>query len=166
MLNTTRLVAFIAALAFGSSVLLLAGPFRPDADVLPGAEAPSAAQALDNQVMEMVNANDRDLLLQLYADDATHTVVYADGPQVHEGVDEIAEPMLHPSTFSQIAPILELPTLDIPGKEGEVRWMSFLEMRYGQQVWPGIVCSFWAREGQIQRHDCLMPEVYADIEPE
>ncbi len=40
---------------------------------------------------------------------------------------------------------------DLPAPEGEIRWANFSTMG------TGTLCVFWARDGLITRHDCIIP---------
>jgi len=141
-LSVTGTVTF--ALLGGLGLVAIA-----QSDVVP--EGPTA-EMLDDAAITIWNTDDIGLLTETYAPEAVHRVIYFDRTVAFEGRDRIAEAATGSVTLSRIAPILEL---DAP--EGELRWVGFYDATAPGFAGQGTVCHFWARDGQVVRHDCLLP---------
>ena len=76
--------------------------------------------------------------------DVTHHVLSTNQVYTLEGITEYRTVMSLGGTTTLI-------DVDLPAPEGEVRWANF------SRVGTGTLCVFWARDGLITRHDCVMP---------
>jgi hypothetical protein len=124
--------------------------------VVPGAatESPSpmTAQMLEDMYLEGWNNNDLALLEETYAADAVHTAAYFDGMAIADGRDAVIDAAMGPTSVTTIAPIVELEAPD-----GELHWVAFGNLSGPRASVKGVVCNLWARDGQIVRHDCMLP---------
>ncbi len=90
---------------------------------------------------------DREVLEQAVSPDIIHKVAYNNHDVTHRGVDaywSVANQALAP-------PEALIPNIDLPAPEDELRWTDFSD------VGGGSLCTFWARDDQIIRHDCIVP---------
>lgn len=130
--SRTLALLTIAVLATGSSV--------------------AAATSID----ELVDLNQRawsgedELLAEVYAPEGVHTATFYDRTTEYTGPDEIAAV----TGYGGPEPIG--PRIDIPAADGELRWASFVSLA------GGTACLFHAVDGQIVRHDCVLPEQSTD----
>ena len=87
-----------------------------------------------------------DLLPQVYAPDGVHTATFYDVTREYTGPDEI-EAVTCMGVVNPVAP-----RIDIPAADGEWRWADFIDLAGGS------TCLWKAVDGQVVRHDCLLPE--------
>ena len=109
------------------------------------------AQALNDMGTEAWTGNDPATLEALYAPDAVHKAVYFDGVYEAEGRDAVIATAMGPATITPLGPVIEL---DAP--EGQLHWVGVADVVGPGFEGTGTVCSFWAQDGQIVRHDCLL----------
>ncbi len=83
-------------------------------------------------------------LENLIAPDVAHHVLSANQTYTLEGITEYRSVMSLGGTTTLI-------NVDLPAPDGEIRWANF------SQVSSGSLCLFWARDGLITRHDCIVP---------
>ena len=87
-----------------------------------------------------------ELLDEVYAPDAVHTATFYDRTNEYVGPQEIGD-------VAGLEVIEEIgPRIDIPAAEGDWRWASFVSLG------GGTACLCRAVDGQITRHDCILPE--------
>jgi len=91
-------------------------------------------------------AGETELLSEVYAPEGVHTATFYDRTNEYVGPEEIDRV----AGSGAIEPIG--PRIDIPADEGEWRWASF------GSLGGGMACLFHAVDGQITRHDCVLPE--------
>jgi hypothetical protein len=113
----------------------------------PGAPLP-AATSIDELVGRHLRAwnGEPELLSEVYAPDGVHTATYYDRTTEYVGPEQIAL-VAGSGRIELIAPYIE-----IPAEDGELRWASF------SSLGGGTACLLHALDGQIVRHDCLVPE--------
>ena len=116
-----------------------------------GATEPTA-QSLADLVREGWNTDDAALLEQTYAPDAVHRSIYNDGVFEADGRDAIIAVAMNSATVTPVAPLVEL---DAPA--GSLHWVTFGDVIASRFAGKGSVCNFWAQDGMITRHDCLVP---------
>jgi hypothetical protein len=158
--NMFSALKFVAAAAIVSLFggFLLTGVFttQQEAEMLPAAvtESPSpiTAQMLEDMATEAWNNDDVALLEEVYAPDAIQRGVYFDGTVVLDGRPAIIDAALGNLTMSRLAPVIEM---DAP--DGELHWIEVVDVVSPGFPGEGTVCSFWARDGQVVRQDCLLP---------
>jgi hypothetical protein len=112
----------------------------------------ATAQMLSDMLTEAWNNDDVALLEEVYAPDAAHKAVYFDGTWEAVGRPAIIDTAMGSSTVTPITPLIELDAAD-----GELRWVRVVDVVAPAFPGTGTVCSFWARDGQVVRHDCLLP---------
>ena len=110
------------------------------------------AQMLNDMATDGWNNDDLALLKEAYAPNAVHTGAYFDGMAFADGRAAVIDAAMSTTIVTAIAPIVELEAPD-----GESRWVSFVDTSSPFLSQKGVVCSFWARDDQIIRHDCLVP---------
>jgi hypothetical protein len=110
------------------------------------------AQMLNDMLTEAWNNDDVALLEEVYAPDAVQNAVYFDGTAVTDGRPAITDLALGSLSISPIAPVIEMEAPD-----GELHWVRLVDVTTPTFRGEGTVCSFWARDGQVVRHDCLLP---------
>ncbi len=109
------------------------------------AAAASSSEELDALAVRAWNS-EPELLDQVYAPDGVHTATFYDRTNEYIGPERIAE-------IRGFVAIEEVgPLIDIPAADGEWRWASFVSLA------GGTACLFRAVDGQITRHDCVLPE--------
>ncbi len=114
--------------------------------------ASTAAAANPTTVDELIElqlrawAGETELLSEVYAPEGVHSATFYDRTNEYTGPEEIAAV----AGRGVIEPIG--PRIDIPAAEGEWRWASF------HGLGGGTACLFHAVDGQIVRHDCVLPE--------
>ncbi len=149
-----------AVMVLGGALLLSAAAPAPNEDLLPAAEGLSAAQDLDDRMLEVLNEPDgyriNDLAAGVFTEDATFTMVWGpdeidlDPDRLH-----ITSRFFDPMTATRLGAVEELPAT----AEGDSRYVGIYDFEAPSgTVWPGTVCATWAREGLIYRLDCLFPE--------
>jgi len=89
---------------------------------------------------------DREALEQAVSPDIIHQVAFDNVETTYDGIDEYWS-----VTNVGRTPVPEIPNVDLPAPEGELRWVDFSD------VGGGALCTFWARDDQIARHDCIVP---------
>jgi len=158
MFSTLKFVAASAIVAlFGGFLLTGVLTTQQGDEMLPAATTESASpmtvQMLEDISMEGWNNDDLASLEEAYALDAVHTGLYFDGMSIAEGRAAVISVAMGTMTVTAIAPIVELEAPD-----GELHWAGFYDLS-GPFLSPieGVVCSFWARDDQIVRHDCVLP---------
>lgn len=109
------------------------------------------AQALADMVNAGWNDDDVALLEQIYAPDAAHRATYFDGVYEASGRDAVISVATNRATVTPVAPIVEL---EAPA--GALHWVSFGDISAPGYSAKGTVCSFWAQDGKIVHHDCLI----------
>jgi hypothetical protein len=112
----------------------------------------ATALMLEDKVTEAWNNDDVALLEEVYAPDATHKAVYFDGTWEAVGRPAIIDTAMGSLSISPIAPVIE-----VEAPDGELHWVQVVDVVSPTFPGEGTVCSFWARDGQIVRHDCLLP---------
>jgi len=110
--------------------------------------AAMAANSVDEltELNEQAWAGEPELLDEVYAPEGMHTATFYDRTNEYTGPDEIAR-VAGSGRIDLIGPRIELPAPD-----GEWRWASFASLG------GGTACLFRAVDGQIVRHDCVLPE--------
>lgn len=114
---------------------------------LPAAAADSLDELIDLNLRAW--AGEPELLSEVYAPDGVHTATFYDMDTEYTGPDEIAR-VTGSGKITLIGPRIELPAPD-----GEWRWVSFVTLG------GGTVCLWRAVDGQVTRHDCLVPKDWA-----
>jgi len=124
--------------AASDRVLPIFAPVAADADV--------KREALETLVVEGWRG-DREVFERVISPDIIHKVAYNNHDVTHRGID------LYWSIASQsvVPPKALDPNLDLPAPDGELRWTNFSD------VGGGALCTFWAADGQVVRHDCVVP---------
>ncbi len=90
-------------------------------------------------------AGEGGLFSESYAPDGVHTATFYDKTNEYVGPEEIAR-VAGSWPIELVGPVIE-----IPAAEGELRWASFASLGGGS------ACLVHAIEGQIVRHDCVLP---------
>ncbi len=144
MLSTVRAIACRALIVALSTTL--AG----------GTLAAGAATSLDelNELNVRAWSGEPELLSQTYAPDGVHTATFYDRTNEYVGPEEIAMVAGYGG-----GPQVVGPRIDIALVEDDWRWVSFVSLAGGS------ACLWHAVEGQIVRHDCLVPENSYDSRP-
>ncbi len=143
MLSSVRAITRRALVFASAAVLMLS--------TLPAAAADSQDELIE--LAARAWAGETDLLAEVYAADGVHTATFYDLTREYTGPDEIAA-VAGSGGINQIAP-----RVDIPAPEGEWRWADFIDLAGGS------TCLWRAIDGQVVRHDCLVPEGGADSRP-
>jgi hypothetical protein len=153
MLSPVRIIATIAIVALGSTTLLYTADQTPT--LLPGGSSAESVLASDTALLDRSlegwNTNDRALLEEVYAPDATHTALFHDRVNRHEGVDAIASVALLGGTMARIGELVPLPDTVL----GERRYLSVMDFA------SGTPCVMWIEDDQITRHDCVVPKAFS-----
>lgn len=89
---------------------------------------------------------DRGLIEQVVSPEIVHKVALNNYDYTLQGIDLYMDVM-----SSGSAPVELAPPVALPAPSGEARWTDFSD------VGGGSLCTFWARDGLIVRHDCLVP---------
>lgn len=89
---------------------------------------------------------DMAVLEQAYAPDAVHSARFLNETRRYEGPEEIARVAFLPGAVDTMGP-----TVEFEAAEGEMAWASVAD------VGGGSLCLFRARDGQVVRHDCVLP---------
>ncbi len=118
--------------------------------------AAAAADSIDelNELNLRAWGGEPELLSEVYAPDGVHSATFYDRTREYTGPEEIA-------AVADVGGAIELigPRIDIPAAEGEWRWASFASLG------GGTACLFHAVDGQLVRHDCVVPERSTDSRP-
>ena len=118
--------------------------------------ASTAAAANPTTVDELIElelrawSGETELLSEVYAPEGVHTATFYDRTNEYVGPEQIGL-VARGGSVELIGP-----RIDIPADEGEWRWAGF------GSLGGGTACLFHAVDGQIVRHDCALPEAYAD----
>lgn len=99
-------------------------------------------------------SGETELLSEVYAPDGVHSAIFYDRTREYTGPEEIVAVAGYGGTIELIGP-----RIDLPAAEGEWRWASFASLGGGS------ACLFHAVDGQMVRHDCLVPENSNDSRP-
>jgi hypothetical protein len=91
-------------------------------------------------------AGETELLDEVYAADGVHTATFYDRTNEYTGPAEI-DIVAGSGNIELIGP-----RIDLPAADGEWRWISFASLG------GGTACLFHAVDGQMTRHDCVLPE--------
>ena len=111
----------------------------------------TAAVAGAGSIDELVEMNQRawggevELLEEVYTPEGMHTATYRDGTSEYTGPQEIEQVAGYGSVE------LVGPRIDILNGDDEWRWASFAT------IGGGTACLYHALDGQIVRHDCVLP---------
>ena len=113
---------------------------------------PPSPQTLD--VREAINQDflpgwadhDRELIERVVSPEIVHRVAMDNHDYTLSGIDLYMDVMGWGTAVEVWAPPVAL-----PAPEGEARWTDF------SSVGGGSLCTFWARDGQLVRHDCVVP---------
>jgi len=124
-------------------------PMSTDNEALPALWAPDEAAATERDALmtSLTSAQhtaDRATAELSLSPDVRHHVLSANQVYTLEGIDEWWAVMGGPGLTTYV-------DADLPAPEGERRWASF------NSVGGGTLCVFWARDGLITRHDCIVP---------
>ncbi len=117
--------------------------------------AAAAPATLDELVALNLRAwsGEPELLAETYAPDGVHTATFYDRTNEYVGPDRIA------AVAGYGSPEMFGPRIDIKLDEGDWRWASFLSLA------GGTACLWHAVDGQIVRHDCMVPEKSYESRP-
>lgn len=124
-------------------------PVSIESDEQPTLLAPDAATSAEREDLAdalTVALAEHEPLGSLIAPDVAHHVLSTNQVYTLEGITEYRSVMSLGGTTT-------LMDVDLPAPDGEVRWANF------SQIGTGTLCVFWARDGLITRHDCVMPSV-------
>lgn len=88
---------------------------------------------------------DRELIEATVSDEIVHHVAYPLTETTLTGIDE------YMTVMGDGSPRELIDAIPLPAPEGERRWASYSD------VMGGTLCTFWARENQLIRHDCIVP---------
>ena len=122
-------------------------PVSIESDEQPTLLAPDAATSAEREALAAaltVALAAHEPLEPVIAPDVTHHVLSTNQVYTLEGITEYRTVMSLGGTTTLI-------DVDLPAPEGEVRWANF------SRIGTGTLCVFWARDGLITRHDCVMP---------
>jgi len=89
---------------------------------------------------------DRELIARVVSPEIVHHVALNNYDYTLRGIDLYVDVMGGDNPPEALAPPVAL-----PAPEGEARWTDFSD------VGGGSLCTFWARDGLIVRHDCVVP---------
>ena len=95
-------------------------------------------------------SGETELLSEVYAPEGVHTATFYDRTNEYVGPEQIGLV----AGSGAIEPIG--PRIDIPAAEGVWRWAGF------GSLGGGTACLFRAVDGQLVRHDCVLPETSSD----
>jgi len=134
-------------LSIGRAIMRRALVFSSAGLLVLSAAPVSATDSVDELVELNVGAWAGEAELnEVYAPDGVHTATFYDRTNEYTGPEEIASV----AGRGSIEPLG--PRIEIPSAEGEWRWASFASLG------GGMACLFHAVDGQITRHDCVLPE--------
>lgn len=88
---------------------------------------------------------DKELIDAAVSPDIVHYVAYASGESRHSGREE------YMSVMGKRTPTELTDAVPLPAPAGEHRWTDYSD------VAGGTLCTFWARDGMLVRHDCIVP---------
>lgn len=110
-----------------------------------------AAQAERERLLAAVRGAQEDLdraaLAEVTSPDIEHHVISKNQVYTLTGMDEYWWMMTTGGPPQLYA------TVDLPAPAGELRWA------HAVSVGDGALCVFWAKDGVITRHDCIVPEI-------
>ncbi|MGD8485806.1 MAG: hypothetical protein PVG27_00445 [Chloroflexota bacterium] len=134
--------ASVRAIARRAMVLAAAGTLAL------GSLPASAAATVDELVELNLRAwnEEPELLSEVYAPEGVHTATFYDRTNEYTGPEEID--LVAGSGGIELVG----PRIDIPAADGEWRWAGFASLG------GGTACLFHAVDGQLLRHDCVLPE--------
>ena len=112
--------------------------------VAPDSSTSAEREALATAFSTATSARDREAVERVVSADVVHHVLSTNQVYTLEGIDEYSRVM------SLGGPLMQI-NVDLPAPVGELRWANF------SSVGDGSLCVFWARDGLITRHDCIMP---------
>ena len=92
------------------------------------------------------NEKDREVFEQVYSPDIVHRVAYSNTDVTHRGSDLYWSIIQYGDAVEKLAK-----DIDLPAPEGELRWTNYSD------VGGGTLCTFWVEDGQVARHDCIVP---------
>lgn len=92
---------------------------------------------------------DAQALSQVASPEIVHYVVFDDHAVRHTGIDEYSD-VLSPDN-GMPPPSALTPAIDLPAPEGGLRWADY------NDVAGGTLCTFWAQDDKVIRHDCIVP---------
>ena len=141
MSSTIRAIA-TRAIAIGSAAVLVLASIA-------GAANPTTVDELIELELRAWSG-ETELLSEVYAPEGVHTATFYDRTNEYVGPEQIG--------LVARGGAIELigPRIDIPADEGEWRWAGF------GSLGGGTACLFRAVDGQLVRHDCLLPETSSD----
>ena len=141
MSSTIRAIA-TRAIAIGSAAVLVLASIA-------GAANPTTVDELIELELRAWSG-ETELLSEVYAPEGVHTATFYDRTNEYVGPEQIG--------LVARGGAIELigPRIDIPADEGEWRWAGF------GTLGGGTACLFRAVDGQLVRHDCLLPETSSD----
>jgi len=90
-------------------------------------------------------AGDNDAMKQSVSADIVHHVALNNHAYTLKGLDQ------YRSIATMGEPQVLTPAIDLPAPDGDLRWTDYSD------VGGGSLCTFWAREDQVIRHDCIVP---------
>lgn len=90
---------------------------------------------------------DREAIERVVSPDIVHRVAMDDHDYTLRGIDMYMDVM----AWGSGVPEEQAPPIALAAPEGEARWTDF------SGVGGGSLCTFWARDGLIVRHDCVVP---------
>ena len=96
-------------------------------------------------------SGETELLSEVYAPEGVHTATFYDRTNEYVGPEEISL-VARGGSVEFIGP-----RIDIPAAEGEWRWAGF------GSLGGGTACLFRAVDGQLVRHDCVLPETSSEF---
>lgn len=88
---------------------------------------------------------DRGMIERTTSPEIVHHVAMDNHAYTLSGIDQYLD-IMGAGAIEELAPPIAL-----PAPEGETRWTDF------GSVGGGTLCTFWARDGLIVRHDCIVP---------
>ena len=109
---------------------------------MPDASTSAQREALANALTVALAAHEP--LEALIAPDVAHHVLSTNQMYTLEGITEYRSVMSLGGTTTLI-------DVDLPAPDGEIRWANF------SKLGSGTLCLFWAKDGLITRHDCIVP---------
>ena len=111
---------------------------------MPDASAEADREAVANAFYERIPSAGPAALEAMVSPDVRHHVLSTNQVYTLEGLAEYGSVM----SFGQ--PTIEI-DVGLPAPQGELRWANF------SSVGSGSLCVFWASDGHITRHDCIVP---------
>jgi len=112
--------------------------------VAPDSSTSAEREALATAISAAISARDREAVERVVSADVVHHVLSTNQMYTLEGIDE------YWTVMSLGVPLAQI-NVDLPAPEGDLRWANF------SSVGGGALCVFGARDGLIDRHDCIVP---------